>query len=169
MQKLTFIGILLIIISACEREYVNPAEETFLFYENATLTSEAPFASDGNQIVFHHYYKAEDEENIADDEYSEELFFELEDKEEFQLKGEALKSIDLIFKQYCYCPEYSNLQVVDGYLNGSRKGADKYLIEANVEMIGYYLYEGDTLDSQVIHSAFTGYFKKSSKPTGKLN
>ena len=100
MQKLALLGILFVFIASCEREYVNPAEETFLFYEDAALTSEAPFASEGNQIVFHHYYKAEDEENIADDEYSEELFFELEDKEEFQLQGEALKSIDLVFKQF---------------------------------------------------------------------
>lgn len=167
-MRATFLSLIFfsLLCFACEREYINPAQESFEFYDGAQVAESFPYADEGDKIVFHHYYVAEDEEDIADDEYAEEVFFEVDTQEDFHLEDQDLKNLNFIFKQYCYCPTFDHIQIMDGYLKGNRKGNDRFLLEANIEMIGYYLFEGDTLESQVLHSAFTGLFKRATLPSG---
>ncbi len=162
----TFIFASLFLLS-CEGERINPAQESFEFYEGAKVKGEFPYAENGQKVVFHHYYMAADHENIADDEYAEEVFFEVDPREEFYLEDEALKKIDFVFRQYCYCPTFDQLEIVNGYLKGEKKGGDRYLLEANIELNGYYIFEGDTLEKQVLHSAFTGLFKRAELPAAE--
>ncbi len=168
MIKCFFLLLLGVIFLACDGERVNPAQESFEFYEKAKIVDDFPYAGDGDKVVFHHYYVAEDEESVADDEYAEEVFFEVSNQEDFYLEDEALKQVDFIFKQYCYCPTFDKLEITDGYLKGERKGNDRFLLEANIKMKGYYLFEGDTLETQILHSAFTGLFKRAVLPQDRL-
>ncbi|XOV94359.1 MAG: hypothetical protein ACFHWX_06565 [Bacteroidota bacterium] len=158
-----------IIFFGCEGERVNPEQESFAFYDDAQIVEEFPFTQDGEKVVFHHYHMAADKENVADDEYSEDVFFEVNASDEFYLEGDELKNINIVFKQHCKCQTYNHVSVADGYLKGDKKGTDRYLLEANVKLMGYYIMEGDTLESQVLHTAFTGLFKRSPLPAGSLN
>ncbi len=162
LLSLLFIGILFTLVTSCDSERINPAEESFEFYENANLVEEFPYAELGEKLVFRHYYMAADKENIANDEYAEEVYFAVNAGEEFYLEGPELQDIDFVFKQYCDCTTFDKLKIVDGYLKGDKKGNDRYLLEANVELRGYYMHEGEILESQILHSAFTGLFKKGS-------
>lgn len=160
--SLLFIGAISILLTSCDSERINPAEESFEFYENANLVEEFPYAQLGEKLVFRHYYLAAHKANIANDEYAEEVYFAVNADEDFYLEGPELQEIDFVFKQYCNCSTFDKLQIVDGYLKGDKKGNDRYLLEANVELRGYYMHEGEVLESQILHSAFTGLFKKSS-------
>lgn len=162
MKTLLYIFVLgSILMLSCEGERVNPAQESFEFYESASVIDDFPYTTDGQQVVFHHYYMAEDQADIDDDEYAEEVFFEVDPQEEFYLEGDELRDLNFIYRQYCYCPTYDHLEIVNGYLKGDKKGSDRYLLEANMELAGYYLFENDTLEKQVIHTAFTGLFKRA--------
>lgn len=163
---LSFIGFMLF---SCEGERVTPEQESFAFYNDAQIVEEFPFTQNGEKVVFHHYYMAANETNVDDDEYIEEVFFEVDASDEFYLENEELQNINIVFKQYCQCQTWDHVSVVQGYLKGDKKGTDRYLLEANVELMGYHILEGDTLDSQILHSVFTGLFKRSSIPSGSPN
>jgi len=160
--SLLFIGVTGFFLSSCDGERINPAEESFEFYENANLVEEFPYAELGEKLVFRHYYLAAHKEGVSNDEYAEEVYFAVNATEDFHLEGQELQDIEFVFKQYCDCSTYDKIQIVDGYLKGDKKGSDRYLLEANVELRGYFMHEGEILESQILHSAFTGLFKKNS-------
>lgn len=162
LLPLLFVGGSILLFTSCDGERINPAEESFEFYENANLVEEFPYAELGEKLVFRHYYLAANKENVANDEYAEEVYFAVNAAEDFYLEGPELQEIEFVFKQYCDCSTYDKIQIVDGYLKGDKKGSDRYLLEANVELRGYFMHEGEILESQILHSAFTGLFKKNS-------
>ena len=112
-----FVKILLItslIYTSCSKENEEYNEEYFLynFLENKQLNIETYDESymkygnieEGSNLVFEYEYSAEDAVNIADDEYSESIRFEINPLlTEFNYEGSELSDIKAVFSKSCYC------------------------------------------------------------------
>tara|TARA_B100000768_G_scaffold102680_1_gene95560 strand:+ start:162 stop:656 length:495 start_codon:yes stop_codon:yes gene_type:complete len=111
-----FIKVLLItslVLTSCSKEN-KENEEYFLynFSENKQLNIETYDESymkygnieEGSNLVFEYEYSAEDAVNIADDEYSESIRFEINPLlTEFNYEGSELSDIKAVFSKSCYC------------------------------------------------------------------
>ena len=111
-----FIKVLLItslVLTSCSKEN-KENEEYFLynFSENKQLNIETYDESymkygnieEGSNLVFEYEYSAEDAVNIADDEYSESIRFEINPLlTEFNYEGSELSDIKAVFSKSCFC------------------------------------------------------------------
>jgi hypothetical protein len=112
-----FVKILLItslIYTSCSKENEEYNEEYFLynFLENKQLNIETSDGSymkygniqEGSNLVFEYEFSAEDAVNIADDEYSESIRFEINPLlTEFNYEGSELSDIEAVFSKSCFC------------------------------------------------------------------
>ncbi|MEO9894429.1 hypothetical protein [Aurantibacter sp.] len=86
---------------------------TYTFQENAQLIIEENYDGsymkyssvvDGNNLVFTYEFQAEDEKDIADDEYSEVIRFEIQpDLNEFEYSTTDLEAIKAVYSENCFC------------------------------------------------------------------
>lgn len=91
-------------ITSCNDE--NPGMKTLKVYASATVQDQHPFVTNGDNLVLHYYYKAPDEESIADDEFAEDFFLEIiPENGEFLMDSNVLinRDIQFIYRQYCFC------------------------------------------------------------------
>lgn len=59
---------------------------------------------DGNNLVFEYHFIADDDEQIADDEYSETIRFEIDPTlDEFTYTDNSLENINTTLTKYCFC------------------------------------------------------------------
>jgi len=108
-------NILIILIFICIFSCTKKSNETYsyTFQENAQLIIEPLFEEsymkngkviNGNNLVFTYEYVADDVENIADDEYSEIIRFEIEPAlTEFSYSDNELDEIKAVYSEYCFC------------------------------------------------------------------
>ncbi len=86
---------------------------SYTFQENAQLviasSNEGSYMKrgtvvEGNNVVFTYEYQAENEIDIADDEYSEIIQFEIEPNlEEFSYSDGELIAINAVYTERCFC------------------------------------------------------------------
>ena len=77
MNDLKIISVFfLCMLSACGDD-INPGVKRLKVYADAAVQEESPYVTSGDQLVFHFYRMAEDVQNIADDEFAEDLFLEI--------------------------------------------------------------------------------------------
>ena len=87
---------------------------------------------DGNNLVFQYEYQADDEENIADDEYSEFIRFEIDPTlTEFEFKDVQLQDIKLTLTQSCFCGFSNEEKDVppSGMISGEKISENRWLIK----------------------------------------
>jgi len=111
MKKSIFIILICMLVFSCTKK----SEETYsyTFQENAQLTIEPYYegsymksgkVTQGNNLVFTYEYEAEDEINIADDEYAEVIQFEIEPTlTAFSYSDNELDEIKAVYSEYCFC------------------------------------------------------------------
>jgi len=96
--------------------------------------------SSGNKTVFKYTYVAPDEEQIADDEYSEYIYFEIDsDLDSFFIENDALKDTKLILTKSCFCywPYDSEKDVAPmGIIYGEKISPTKWDITLSVTFYG---------------------------------
>ena len=151
----------------CEQEGINPSEEFLAFYPASELTAEYPFAVSGESVVFHRNYKKEDDESIADDEYAEDFFFEIEEpRESFELHTEDLQDIKTTFLYYCYCGYTEHSALKEGTISGTRISATSYEVDVDVTYEYYVLSEdtADTLSTFTHRVQYTGVHGRDARP-----
>ena len=106
--------ILLVLVNFILLSCTKKSQETYsyTFRENAKLNIETYEDSymkygrveEGANLVFEYKYKAEDAENIADDEYSELIRFEIESSlDKFNYSDDELSNINAVFTKECFC------------------------------------------------------------------
>ena len=107
-------------VSCSEEERVPEGDLTeFNFYQDAKLTSSVPYIVDGNSLVFERYYERDDHPQIADDEYSDQFFFEVTPEgSSFLLTGEELRSVPSAFNVFCFCIPSDVFEITDGMISG---------------------------------------------------
>ncbi len=84
----------------------------YRFFNNSALSivqQEASYmkfgsVDSGNKVVFQYEFIADDEVDIADDEYTETIMFEIDRKlTSFSYADDELLEINAILSSYCYC------------------------------------------------------------------
>lgn len=137
-----FIGI------SCSNDDVNKAEYSFEFVENSGLTINTVDESymkygvieEGGKTVFKYRYTAEDDEQIADDEYSEYIYFEIEpDVTNFLIEDEGLIDAKVTLTKACFCFfGYDSEKDVapKGSISGEKRSDNQWEIELNVTFYG---------------------------------
>jgi hypothetical protein len=156
--------------SACgSEEGINPAEESLDFFVDAKLTGEFPFAFSGDNVVFHRHYTREDDKAIADDEYSEDFFVELENPgESFEYAGEELKDLKTLFLYYCYCGYTTDVALKEGSIKGIKKSARKYELDVDVTYEYYHIDQTskDTIETYTRQVKYKGIHQQDAVPSG---
>lgn len=161
------------IISSCgQDDGINPSEESLDFYTNARLTGEYPYAFSGDNVVFHRHYTREDDKSIADDEYSDDFFLEVENPgDSFEFSGEALQEVKTIFLYYCYCPYTNYSTLKDGFVKGSKKSNNRYELEVDLTYEYYHIDENtkDTVDTYTREVKYKGIHQQDAVPSASQN
>lgn len=87
----------------------------------------------GNKNVFQMVRSTEGEEDIADDEFTEILVFELDaSQESFSYEASEL-SLQVHFKRVCFCPEVIFNPIVDGCLQGEKQTDGTWFVQTYFE------------------------------------
>lgn len=95
----------------------------FNFYQNATLSNAYPYVVEGSSLVFERFFEGEDNPQIADDEYSDQFFFQVSPEgDRFMLEGEDLKNLPATFNVFCFCVPSDVFEITDGFIAGEEIG-----------------------------------------------
>ena len=143
MKKL----LLLILVLAYSCTNNNPERFVYAFSKNAGLEiiqNEGSYMQwgniiEGSNLVFEYEFHAEDDENIADDEYSEYIRFEIDaNSNEFQFEGAALSDIKLTLTQSCFCGFFDEEKDVPatGTISGTKISENRWAISIDVTFYG---------------------------------
>lgn len=94
----------------------------------------------GNDLVFEYRFDADDEESIADDEYSETIKFQIDASlENFFYQNIELSATKITFTKYCFC--YFPLEISKninpfGTLEGTKISDTEWEIKMNIVFYG---------------------------------
>ncbi len=126
MKRIIFFFALLGII-ACDSDDGtddgNDDTSTYQFYEDAQVNLSANGFTeirDGVNLVFEYQFTAEDNPNIADDEFSERILFEIpENLNSFSFVDEELTTIQAYYDKYCFCLIEGSIPLTNGEITGA--------------------------------------------------
>lgn len=156
-----------ILVSCGDDENLSAGDITeFNFYQDATLTNAYPYVVDGNGLVFERYFERDDEPMIADDEYSDQFFFQVTPEgNSFLLEGEDLQALPSAFNVFCFCVPSDVFEITDGSISGEEIGG---IWSISVD-IAYSRGVRDTQTGEVteVHNdvlVFEGLFLGKDKP-----
>ncbi len=100
-------------------------------YYDETLSSASVVP--GDQMVFVMERTYQDNPAIADDEFTEKLFFSIpKNKTSFHLEGEDLKSHEMIFATLAYSRDGGYYKVEEGCIEGKLKEDGQWLVQGNL-------------------------------------
>lgn len=86
----------------------------------------------GNKLVFTAQIETEGHEGIADDEFTDLLYFEIAPSmNSFSAEGEELSLLNVRYRRACYCLN-RELIIPEGCMQGQRIDADHWQIQANL-------------------------------------
>jgi hypothetical protein len=107
---------------------------------------------EGKNLVFHYRYQADDDPLISDDEYVEEIWFEIEsDETEFLYQNKALKDLNALYSFSCFCIDTGPRRVVEGSIQGKQRSSDSWEISLQLT----YLINQDS-----VTQAFSAVFEE---------
>jgi hypothetical protein len=89
----------------------------------------------GSDLVFTYQFVGDERREVADDEYSETIWFQLPDLavgEEVVLEGDALETAEVTFRPVCFCLS-EVVPVRQGRLQAERVSADRWEVELSVQ------------------------------------
>lgn len=145
-------SLLMIVLSlvACRPEGLKPTncrdgKCTYTFAANKAIeitvdsTIESSFVEivSGAKRVFHYQYTANDQAMIADDEYTENIYFEIDPSlDSFSYTDSKIADANLIVQPVCFCVPVI-YQPIIGSLSGERKSDGHWEITVDVEYESY--------------------------------
>lgn len=148
MKKTYLLLIFTLIVISCNEDDSNQDEYTYSYFDKSELTINSREDSfmkygiikSGENLVFEYRFDAYDEEQIADDEYSETIRFEIDSKlDKFSYSGDELLSIKPVFTPYCFCyfPQNESKNVdPKGTISGEKISNNKWKIKINITFYG---------------------------------
>ena len=162
--SLLFTGLLSIVLTSCDSTEIKPEickggkcdfeiqPNAEIFLVEDSLISEFDVVN-GNNLVFQYQYVKNDSKRIADDEYTERIFFEINaDVTEFLVSNEELVNINAIFYRACFCPAPAFRRITAGTISGIKEKDLTWKIEADLEI---------ETDGSVVNRSFSKTFKTS--------
>ena len=130
---------------ACKKEGVNPTncrsgKCTYEMFENSQLAvTLGTFPGEGfvdiesgDHRVFQYSYEANDNPRISDDEYWEDIYFEIpSDVEEFEYRDAEMLDQNLVFQPSCFCL-IETVLITKGSIKGKRLSDNRWEIEMDI-------------------------------------
>lgn len=148
MKKSFLIILLAMLIISCEDDEFKQDLYTYNFYQNKELIISSESGSymktgsmkTGANVVFEYKFEAYDDKDIADDEYTETIMFEIDPSlEKFAYLEDDLALINPVLTQYCYCSfpdsEEKNVAPV-GRITGRKISSKEWYIKIVVTFYG---------------------------------
>lgn len=148
MNKNYILLIFTLILISCNKDDSNQDSYTYRYSDKSELTITSREDSyikygvteSGENLVFEYRFYAYDDEQIADDEYSETIRFEIDSKlDKFSYSDEQLLNIKAVFTPYCFCyfplTESKNVDPT-GTINGERISKNEWKIKINITFYG---------------------------------
>jgi hypothetical protein len=87
----------------------------------------------GDKLVFNYTHTYRDCKNIADDEGSELLVFEIPKTDNsFDVSGAALSTINCHSQLSCFCTNVNAIAINTGKIKGTKIAANRWMIDADV-------------------------------------
>lgn len=140
-RKILILSSLLLLAVSCSNDDNNGDIEEYQFYQNSRIVvNEFDFAEieNGNNLVFEYRFIADDEPNIADDEYSERIIFEIDSSaDSFSLTNEELATANTYFDKYCFCFIDGSIAIENGTLTGTRVNENRWEVNINVSFMDF--------------------------------
>lgn len=144
MKRIVILLVCLCILTSCSKD--NEDFSAYTFSTNSQLNIESQEGSymkyatvvGGNNMVFKYVFERADEEDIADDEYSEFIYFEIDSSlEEFNYVDEELSAINAVFTQSCFCAFFDETKDVPptGFIRGKKISEKTW--DINIDVIFY--------------------------------
>ncbi len=100
-------------------------------YYDGVLSSAS--VESGDQLVFDMNRKYQDNPNIADDEFSEKLFFSIPaGSTSFHLEGAELKEAKMVFAALAYSRDGGYYPVLEGCLEGKLAENDQWVVQGMI-------------------------------------
>ncbi len=121
MRALLLIVLTVFMTVSCteDESIISGDRAAFHFYQNASLTSAYPYIVKGNSLVFERYFESDEVPTIADDEYSDQFFFQVSPTgNSFLVEGEDLKNLPSTFNVFCFCAPSDVFEITDGSISG---------------------------------------------------
>jgi len=106
----------------------------FRVFNNAEIdTEEFDGLTNGNHLVFQMITETQGSPNIADDEFTNILIFELEDDHSsFSVDDDQLKDLNTHFRRICFCKEPGFQEIKSGCLQGECLLDDSWLVQGHL-------------------------------------
>jgi len=153
MKKIWFYWIILMLLGCsndtcddgnCQIEKCENGTCSYAFFDNSAvkinLTQEGIFSSieAGENTVFEYKYVKNDKPEIADDELTVFLRFEVPEEETiFEIDNSTFEKYKVIYQRACYCVRADYVYPSNGSIKGKRISEDTWQIKADLE-IEYY-------------------------------
>jgi hypothetical protein len=92
---------------------------------------------DGNKWLFQYIFKSKEYKQIADDEYTEKITFNiLPKKNSFNITSKDFDKINLIYSQSCFCMDAGNYLISSGNISGKKIKNKTWLIKIKIIYTG---------------------------------
>jgi len=136
--------ILLFLLSCKKGDLSNCTKDTYAYEilpasKLDTIVNQGGFyyqINPGNNLVFRYTHTGPDCKNIADEEYSEILVFQVPSGlTSFEYKNDQLKNAFCFFNRVCFCP-LNTISVNTGSIKGTKTSSTKWNVEIDVEITG---------------------------------
>ncbi|MEZ4911093.1 MAG: hypothetical protein R2774_09540 [Saprospiraceae bacterium] len=89
----------------------------------------------GDKIVFQMIKSTQGIKEVADDEISEILVFEIdENQNSFSVSDEELENMAVSFRRICYCPEVEFKRIISGCMQGEKQSDGTWFIQGNLNL-----------------------------------
>lgn len=89
--------------------------------------------TDGNKNVFQIINSTEGSPDIADDEFTNILIFELEESQNsFSVQGSELENMQVHYKRVCFCPNVSFEPISSGCLQGEKQPDGTWFVQGKL-------------------------------------
>lgn len=148
MKKNYLLLIFTLILISCNKDDSNQDLYTYTYFDKSELTINSREDSymkygiigSGENLVFEYRFDAYDEKQIADDEYSETISFEIDSKlDKFSYSDDELLNMKAVFTKYCYCyfplTESKKIEPT-GTISGEKISNNEWKIKINITFYG---------------------------------
>ena len=148
MKKNFILLTLALCMLSCNDDNLNRDMYSYTFTEKSDLTISTPDDSymkfgtieAGENLVFEYHFTAQDDVQIADDEYGETIKFEIDNSlNEFSYSNTELSTIDIVFSKHCFCyfPMDASKDVEPiGIISGKKISENTWKIKIDVTFYG---------------------------------
>lgn len=144
-MRFSIVFCILLFLLSCKKATLSNCDKDTYAYEILsaskidTITNQGGLfyqISPGNNLVFRYTHTGPDCKNIADDEYTEFLVFQVPPgATAFEYRNDQLKNVLCYFNRLCFCP-LNTVSVSSGTIKGTKTSATKWNVEVNIDLPG---------------------------------